>query len=578
MEFHQRNIPPEPGTPDNEKETDTIFPSTSVATSRNSNTSLSSSSHSSEIPVNPTRNNPFAPRILHTPPSNLDECKEQLQSLREKLRSQEEESLTGLFIHSNSPQNPFLKGVHGPAFLGDSTARFIGLQFKFEVNSRIFILFTIFWCYAFIHLYRLLLIWIYEDITKPSETNASSWRSFEQSSSRGLTFILSNQILMFMLISSITYFPFIYQLQFKFRAACFAVLLCLLIIAGTASYIFATKGYLPNTYFYVADIALLCSFAVTNAYFPLIRARRPNWFRDIILYVWALFLTAAYIFLSPFSFYHLCLRASSDSIRIIFAFTLPLVTDIFLAFIRTSARVIQLDETQTSVLHSITLPIYAILHIMIILACLCCRDMSMVALASIISCSQITFSKYVLFYRDLWLNKFIFSNTNMMSSKAQIRFTADFTMLEHMCQLSGMLIATIIFLVFNLLNESTGHRILKSFVCFLIHSIISQIPVLCVCGCSQFNAEAATQTTHQDATDVEVPQNQSWTSRAMKTAIVAIRRRHCDFVNVWCSKHDDFRKHFLYTVTAVSMTFVRILFDPSQLLCLEHAKRFVLCA
>lgn len=574
MEFGQRNIPPEPGTPENEKDTETIFPHQET-----SNRSMSSSPQMSDVSTTFARNTTVPRNLLHTPPTNLDECKEQLQTLREQLRSHEEESLTGLFIHTANPQNPFLKGVHGPAFLGDSTARFFGMQLKFEVNSRMFTILTLVCCYACIHLYRLLLVWLYEDIQEPTSKSSSCWDTFSLDSPPALTFVLTNQIFMFMLIVSISFYPFLHQLQSGFRNACMFVLECLLIIAATLSFIFATQGSLPNSYFYIADIALLLAFSITNAYIPLQRDRRPFWIRDFIFYILTVVLTTVYIFLAPIIFHSIYILSNSNSIRMLVIIAIPLVSDVMLGIIRLASRTIDVEESEKVTLHSLALPIYATMHITLGVACLSFSDVAMVALSSTLSNLQINFMKYILFYRDVIPMKIMTLNANPLSSKGQIRFTADFTLLEHLSHFCGVTVACIIFLVFNLANDSTSTLVLKCFVCVILHTLFSQLPILAVCGCGHLTADATNTSINESSSvgDVEVGPGDSWSKRFWKTCLMAIRRRHCDFVNVWCSKHDDFRKYFLFAMVGATMIFLRILFDPLQYLCLENRKRFLAC-
>merc|ERR1719242_1714875 len=101
---------------------------------------------------------------------------------------------------------------------------------------------------------------------------------------------------------------------------------CLFFASGFFCFYFAVQGKVPNLLFYVPDACLTLVFGGVNAYFPMKQEQGLFWFRDLIVYCFALAAVWGHIFLAALTYRYFSLGVSNES-RLIYALIFPLASD-----------------------------------------------------------------------------------------------------------------------------------------------------------------------------------------------------------------------------------------------------------
>merc|ERR1712048_1175334 len=226
-------------------------------------------------------------------------------------------------------------------------------------------------------------------------------------------------------------------------------------------------------------------------------------------------------------------------------------------------------QNQIEYLHIMSLPIYATQFILIGLATLLMENLSNVIFGSICVGVELLVIKYFIQYRDYLLSSVSWPMERISEDPKQLRLSGDFLMTEHITRFTGISIAFCVLLAFNL-DEGKSSQVLfsKFLACLAINALICFVPIILVWWKNEYIVLY-----HQikmGIVETEIGGQMSDNDLSFTTsALFAVKRRHVDMINVWCSKHSHYKKHYILTLTSVCLIILRIMFDPQQFICYD---------
>jgi len=473
-------------------------------------------------------------------------------------------------------------GIPGPAFIRDSDTRFASLQFKLELNTKIFAFFTAICCLVVIVLFRLFFFWIYSNLDKTkTERNVYALSQYPASHPHPWLYLLFHQISAGCFALCVLFF-YLRQSEESFspQRILMGILVITIIIFSFVTYLIALNvQFIEYFYFYISDlISIACLGSSLIAYTLSKLSVSANLQTS---HICTLVLTLLFTYFSVRLGIENGIKGN-DSSRALFVLLLPLVTEVFMMFLRLTFRLVPCTEQKQNTIFTGTLALNTIYHIILSMTILSFEKLSSLALYSILYCLEIQLLQHTIHSRDSLFLRGFYSKEARLRRK-QLRISADGHLADILVQSAAFWVAFAIYLVFDLPYISISSELTVKFILSYLVQIIFLvfIPITIVFlrnfyilqfyeSWSRSNLEAL------EGSQLSIePAEKSSNSRGMT---VSLKRTRCDLVNVWCSKHAHFKKHFILTFICCTLVVLRFTFELKINFCLNEGDALVPCS